>query len=53
MEHIITEKELKYILCGGMYVETGKIIRPDEIEIHFIKDGSSTRVDAIKIRRKE
>jgi hypothetical protein len=47
-----TEEEVKGALLYHIYAKTGECILPEEADIHFIKDGNSTRIDEINIYKK-
>lgn len=47
----LTIEELKFAALVHIFTKTGARIQPEEAEIHFIKDGNSTRVDEISINK--
>lgn len=53
MDIKLSIEEIKYAALVHIFTKTGARIQPEEAEIHFIKDGSSTRVDEVVINKTE
>jgi hypothetical protein len=49
----LSEDEVKYAILVHIFTTTGMRLQPEESDIHFIKDGNSTRIDEINIYKKE